>query len=78
VIGSFAPVLFGFISHRWGVRGFEVAFAALGPLLVAAAAMMALLTWIAGKKELHWLEDFSLALSMLFGMACAVLIRLWM
>lgn len=41
VIGSFAPVLFGFISHRWGVRGFEVGFASLGALLVAAAAMMA-------------------------------------
>ena len=41
VIGSFAPVLFGFISQRWGVRGFEVGFAALGALLVLAAAMMA-------------------------------------
>ena len=41
VIGSFAPVLFGFISHRWGVRGFEVGFAALGALLVLAAAAMA-------------------------------------
>ena len=40
VIGSFAPVLFGFISHRWGVRGFEVGFASLGALLVVAAAMM--------------------------------------
>ena len=40
VIGSFAPVLFGFISKHWGVHGFEVAFAALGALLVAAAAMM--------------------------------------
>jgi len=47
------------------------------PLLTAmcAAAMMALLTWIAEKKQLRWLEDISLALSMLFGMACAVLIR---
>ena len=41
VIGSFAPVLFGFISDRWGVRGFEIGFASLGVLLVAAAAMMA-------------------------------------
>jgi MFS family permease len=40
VIGSFAPVAFGFISQRWGVRGFEVGFAALGILLAAAAAMM--------------------------------------
>ena len=41
VIGSFAPVVFGFISHRWGTRGFEVGFASLGALLVVAAAMMA-------------------------------------
>ena len=40
VIGSFAPVLFGYISHRWGVKGFEVGFASLGALLVLAAAMM--------------------------------------
>lgn len=41
VIGSFAPVVFGFISHRWGVKGFEIGFAALGALMVAAACMMA-------------------------------------
>ena len=41
VVGSFAPILFGYISERWGVRGFEVGFASLGALLVAAAAMMA-------------------------------------
>ena len=48
------------------------------PLLTAlcAAAMMALLTAIAEKRKLRWLEDISLALSMLFGMTCAVLMRL--
>ena len=47
------------------------------PLLTAlcAAAAMALLTAIAEKRNLKWLEDFSLALSMLFGMACAVLLN---
>ena len=40
VIGSLAPVLFGIVSHRWGVRGFEIGFASLGALLVVAAAMM--------------------------------------
>ncbi len=47
------------------------------PLLTAlcAGACMALLTFLAEKKKLRWLEDFSLALSMLFGMACAVLLR---
>ena len=46
------------------------------PLLTAlcAAAVMALLTWVAEKKRLHWLEDVSLAFSMLVGMACAVLL----
>ena len=38
--------------------------------------MMALLTAIAEKRKLRWLEDISLALSMLFGMTCAVLMRL--
>lgn len=41
VIGSLAPVLFGWISHNWGVRGFEIGFASLGALLVVAAGMMA-------------------------------------
>ena len=46
------------------------------PLLTAvtAAVAMALITWIAEKKKLHWLEDVSLALSMLTGMAGAVLL----
>lgn len=41
IIGSFAPALFGFVSHHWGLKGFEVGFASLGALLVLAAAMMA-------------------------------------
>ena len=40
VIGSLAPLTFGCLSHRWGVRGFEVGFAALAVLLVAAAGAM--------------------------------------
>jgi len=47
------------------------------PLCTAlcAAAMMALLTCIAEKGRLKWLEDVSLALSMLFGMTCAALLQ---
>ena len=47
------------------------------PLLTAvcAGAMMALLTRIAEKRDLRWLEDIALALSMLFAMACAVALR---
>ena len=41
VVGSFSPLLFGAISHRWGTMGFEIGFASLGALLVSAAAMMA-------------------------------------
>ena len=41
VVGSLAPVLFGWISHNWGVRGFEIGFASLGAILVVAAGMMA-------------------------------------
>jgi len=41
VIGSFAPVLFGYVGHRWGVRGFETGFTALAGLLVFAAGVMA-------------------------------------
>jgi sugar phosphate permease len=41
VTGSLAPLLFGWIADNWGVAGFEIGFASLGVLLVAAAAMMA-------------------------------------
>nr|AHF24734.1 hypothetical protein [uncultured bacterium Contig12] len=37
--------------------------------------MMALVTRIAEKRQLKWLEDISLALSMLFGMSCAALLQ---
>ena len=62
---------------RWisenGVLSFTGSLVPLGTAL-CAAAVMALLTWIAEKKRLHWLEDVSLALSMLVGMGCAVLL----
>ena len=37
VVGSLAPLLFGFLSHRWGVRGFEIGFAGMGVLLLVGA-----------------------------------------
>ena len=45
------------------------------PLLVAAVAAlaMAVFTWLAEKKHLDWLENFSIAGSMLLGMLAAVL-----
>ncbi len=48
------------------------------PLLTAlcSAAAMAVLTLISEKRNLKWMEDFSLALSMLIGMGCAVLLHM--
>lgn len=40
---------------------------------IVAALAMALLSWLSKKKGLQWLESFSLAGSMLIGMAAAVL-----
>ena len=46
------------------------------PLLTAlcAGCMMMLLTLLSERMRWKWLEDFSLALSMLFGMGCAALL----
>ncbi len=48
------------------------------PLLTAltAALAMGLFTWLKGKKGLGFLEEFSLALAMLTGMAAAILFRM--
>ena len=43
---------------------------------LAAAAGMMLFTRLSGLKGLKWLEDFSLALAMLAGMAAAILFRM--
>ena len=46
------------------------------PLIVAAvsACVMALLTWLSEKKRMVWLDNFSIAASMLIGMLAAVAI----
>ena len=48
------------------------------PLAVAAvsAGVMALFVYLAEKKHITWVENFSIAGSMLAGMAAAVLIGL--
>ena len=68
-LGSY---LGGWVSGG-GVFSFK---GSMTPLLTAlcAAAVMAVLSEIARKKQLHWLEDFSLALAMLAGMAFAALV----
>ena len=42
-------------------------------VLVASALAMAVFTYFSEKKGQHWLDNFSVAGSMLFGMAVAVL-----
>ena len=48
------------------------------PLIVAivSGAVMALFVYLSEKKNMAWLESFSIAGSMLIGMAAAVLVRL--
>ncbi|MBP3217088.1 MAG: DUF5058 family protein [Lachnospiraceae bacterium] len=66
-IGSYIG---GFVSGngRFAFRGSFV------PIIVAAvsAAVMALFTWLAEKKNMVWLESFSIAGSMLIGMLAAI------
>ena len=49
----------------------------LTPIIVAAvsAAVMAVFTYFAEKKQMVWLESFSIAGSMLIGMLAAVVVR---
>ncbi len=70
-------VYLGSYLGQWISGGGRLAFAGSPlPLLTAlcAGAVMGLLTALAERFRLHWLEDFSLALSMLAGMACAALL----
>ena len=66
-IGSYIG---GFVSGngRFAFRG------SLVPIIVAvvSAAVMALFTWLAEKKNMVWLESFSIAGSMLIGMLAAI------
>ena len=76
-IGLVSAYLGSYLGQWISGNGTFTFSGSLLPLLTAlcAAAVMALLTFIAGKKQLHWLEDISLALSMLASMACAVLLN---
>ena len=66
-IGSYIG---GFISGE-GLFTFRGAWI---PLLVVAVsgAAMALMLWLSEKKKQQWIENFSIAASMLIGMAAAV------
>ena len=41
IVGSFAPLTLGFLSHTYGTHGFEIGFAAMGAILLLAAIVMA-------------------------------------
>ena len=48
------------------------------PIIVSlvAAAMMALFVYLSEKKKLAWVDNFSIAGSMIIGMAAAVVVKL--
>ena len=46
-------------------------------VVVVSGAAMAGFVWLAEKKQLAWVDSFSVAGSMLLGMAAAVLVKLW-
>ena len=79
-----APPLSAVVRVGGGTGAFvsgEGLFTCVGdwtPLVVVAvsAAAMALFVYLAEKKNMAWLESFSIAGSMLIGMAAAVLVRL--
>lgn len=58
--------------------GTWTAFKNSTPLLVAgiSALAMAVFEYLIVKKKMEWLENFSIAVSMIIGMAAAVLINL--
>ena len=59
----------------------EYVLTALVPILavaVIAGVVMGLFEYLIHKKGMRWLENFSLAASMLAAMAAAVVLGLWM
>ena len=76
-IGLVSAYIGSYIGQWVSGNGLFTFSGSLIPLLTAviAALAMALVTWIAETKKLRWLEDVSLALSMLAGMAGAVLLQ---
>lgn len=71
-IGSYIG---GFVSGN-GVFSFGGDWMPLVVVVVSGAAMAGFV-WLAEKKQLAWVDSFSVAGSMLLGMAAAVLVKLW-
>lgn len=52
LVGSLAPIALGWASETYGIRGFEVGFAAMGGIQVAAVmALAAAMAWTFGKDR---------------------------
>ena len=69
-VSSFGSYIGGWISGK----GLFTFLGDYRPLIVAlvSAAFMGLFLWLSEKKKLAWLDGFSVAVSMLAGMAVAV------
>ena len=77
-IGMVSAYLGSYIGAFISGEGLFTFRGSLTPLITAAAAAvtMALFTYLAEKKNIRWLESFSIAGSMLVGMIAAVLAEL--
>ena len=73
MVGAYLGSYIGAFISGNGVFSFRGTWTPLAVSLAAAAAM-AVFTWLIEKKHLEWLEGFSVAGSMLLGMLTAVLI----
>jgi len=75
-IGMCSAYIGSYIGDFVSGQGLFTFAGSLVPIVTAvvAALAMALLTWLSKQKSMQWLESFSLAGSMLIGMAAAILV----
>jgi hypothetical protein len=75
-IGMCSAYIGSYIGDFISGKGLFTFAGSLTPIITAAVAAlaMALLSWLSKKKGMQWLESFSLAGSMLIGMAAAIMV----
>jgi hypothetical protein len=75
-IGMVSTYLGSYLGSFVSGKGLLTFSGSWTPLLVAAVAALAMagFTWLSEKKHLDWLDNFSIAGSMLLGMLAAVLV----
>ena len=73
-IGLVSAYLGSYIGGFVSGKGLFTFSGTLTPIIVAvvSALVMAVFTWLAKKKNMGWLENFSIAGSMLVGMIAAI------